>query len=124
LPHGLLHAFNTILYENEFQNPQISRKTLSLFTEQSTLREFNMTSTVLIKDFQSHVDEEKNQILQRKQKNVHFKNKPPLLFDPFNYYTFEEINSILELVSFKKTLYTVYGLPQAARPNNWAAIVG
>jgi hypothetical protein len=23
LPHGILHVFNTILYENEFQNPQI-----------------------------------------------------------------------------------------------------
>jgi hypothetical protein len=23
LPRGILHVFNTILYENEFQNPQI-----------------------------------------------------------------------------------------------------
>jgi hypothetical protein len=37
LPHGLLHAFNTILYENEFQNPQIFQQTISLFPEQSTL---------------------------------------------------------------------------------------
>jgi hypothetical protein len=37
LPHGLLHTFNTILYENEFQNPQIFQQTISLFPEQSTL---------------------------------------------------------------------------------------
>jgi hypothetical protein len=35
--YGTLLAFNTILYENQFQNPQISRKTLRLFPEQSTL---------------------------------------------------------------------------------------
>jgi hypothetical protein len=28
LPHGILHVFNTILYENEFQNPQILIHTL------------------------------------------------------------------------------------------------
>jgi hypothetical protein len=28
LPHGILHVFNTILYENEFQNPQILMDTL------------------------------------------------------------------------------------------------
>jgi hypothetical protein len=28
---------NTILYENEFQNPQIFQQTISLFPEQSTL---------------------------------------------------------------------------------------
>jgi hypothetical protein len=37
LPHGILHVFNTILYENEFQNPQIFQQTISLFPEQSTL---------------------------------------------------------------------------------------
>jgi hypothetical protein len=37
LPHGNLHVFNTILYENEFQNPQIFQQTISLFPEQSTL---------------------------------------------------------------------------------------
>jgi hypothetical protein len=37
LPRGLLHAFNTILYENEFQKPQIFQQTISLFPEQSTL---------------------------------------------------------------------------------------
>jgi hypothetical protein len=37
LPHGILHVFNTILYENEFQNPQIFQQTISLFHEQSTL---------------------------------------------------------------------------------------
>jgi hypothetical protein len=36
LPHGILHVFNTILYENEFQNPQIFQQTISLFPEQST----------------------------------------------------------------------------------------
>jgi hypothetical protein len=30
-------SFNTILYENEFQNPQIFQQTISLFPEQSTL---------------------------------------------------------------------------------------
>jgi hypothetical protein len=38
LPHGILHIFNTILYENEFQNPQIFQQTISLFPEQSTLK--------------------------------------------------------------------------------------
>jgi hypothetical protein len=28
LPHGILHVFNTILYEKEFQNPQISQQTI------------------------------------------------------------------------------------------------
>jgi hypothetical protein len=37
LPHGILHVFNTIIYENEFQNPQIFQQTISLFPEQSTL---------------------------------------------------------------------------------------
>jgi hypothetical protein len=37
LPHGILHLFNTILYENEFQNPQILQQTISLFPEHSTL---------------------------------------------------------------------------------------
>jgi hypothetical protein len=37
LPHGILEVFYTILYENEFQNPQIFQQTISLFPEQSTL---------------------------------------------------------------------------------------
>jgi hypothetical protein len=40
LPHGILNVFNTILYENEFQNPQIFQQTLMsvfFFPEQSTL---------------------------------------------------------------------------------------
>jgi hypothetical protein len=37
LPHVILHVFNTILYENEFQNPQIFQQTISFFPEQSTL---------------------------------------------------------------------------------------
>jgi hypothetical protein len=37
LPHGILHAFYTSLYEIEFQNPQIFQQTISLFPEQSTL---------------------------------------------------------------------------------------
>jgi hypothetical protein len=41
LPHEILHVFNTILYENEFQNPQIFQQTISLFPEHSTLS-FNM----------------------------------------------------------------------------------
>jgi hypothetical protein len=39
LPRGILGVFNTILYENEFQNPQILQQTISLFPEQSTLVE-------------------------------------------------------------------------------------
>jgi hypothetical protein len=31
LPHGILRVFNTILYENEFQNPQIFQQTISVF---------------------------------------------------------------------------------------------
>jgi hypothetical protein len=30
LPHGILHVFNTILYENEFQNPQILMDTFEI----------------------------------------------------------------------------------------------
>jgi hypothetical protein len=37
LPRGILGVLNTILYENEFQNPQIFQQTISLFPEQSTL---------------------------------------------------------------------------------------
>jgi hypothetical protein len=37
LPHGILRVFNTILYENEFQNPQMFQQTISLFPEHSTL---------------------------------------------------------------------------------------
>jgi hypothetical protein len=37
LPHGILRVFNTILYEKEFQNPQIFQQTISLFPEHSTL---------------------------------------------------------------------------------------
>jgi hypothetical protein len=37
VPHGILRVFSTILYENEFQNPQIFQQTISLFPEQSTL---------------------------------------------------------------------------------------
>jgi hypothetical protein len=36
LPHGILGVFNTILYENEFQNPQIFQQTISLFPKHST----------------------------------------------------------------------------------------
>jgi hypothetical protein len=37
VPHWILRVFNTILYKNEFQNPQIFQQTISLFPEQSTL---------------------------------------------------------------------------------------
>jgi hypothetical protein len=30
VPHGILRVFNTILYENEFQNPQILMDTLEI----------------------------------------------------------------------------------------------
>jgi hypothetical protein len=35
--YGILHVFNIILYENEFQNPQIFQQNISIFPEQSTL---------------------------------------------------------------------------------------
>jgi hypothetical protein len=41
LPRGILGVLNTILYENEFQNPQIVQQTISLFLEQSTLASGN-----------------------------------------------------------------------------------
>jgi hypothetical protein len=44
LPHGILHVFNTILYEYEFQNPQIFQQTISLFPEQSTLVKLTLNS--------------------------------------------------------------------------------
>jgi hypothetical protein len=31
VPHGILRVFNPILYENEFQNPQIFQQTISVF---------------------------------------------------------------------------------------------
>jgi hypothetical protein len=31
VPRGILRVFNTILYENELQNPQIFQQTISLF---------------------------------------------------------------------------------------------
>jgi hypothetical protein len=37
VPHEILRVFNTILYKNEFQNPQIFQQTISLFPEHSTL---------------------------------------------------------------------------------------
>jgi hypothetical protein len=37
LLHGILHVFNTILYENEFQNPQIFQQNIIPFAEHSTL---------------------------------------------------------------------------------------
>jgi hypothetical protein len=36
-PHGIIGVFTTILYGNEFQNPQFFQQTISLFPEQSTL---------------------------------------------------------------------------------------
>jgi hypothetical protein len=30
LPHGILHTFNTMLYENEFQNAQILMDTIEI----------------------------------------------------------------------------------------------
>jgi hypothetical protein len=37
VPHGIIRVFNTMLYENEFQNPQIFQQTIRLFPEHSTL---------------------------------------------------------------------------------------
>jgi hypothetical protein len=37
VPHGILRVFDTILYENEFQNRAILTTQVSLSTEQSTL---------------------------------------------------------------------------------------
>jgi hypothetical protein len=43
VPHGISRVFNTILYKNEFQNPQIFQQTISLFPEQSTLAKVNIS---------------------------------------------------------------------------------
>jgi hypothetical protein len=40
LPHGILRVFNTILYENEFQNPQILKQTNALVFFPSNLNCF------------------------------------------------------------------------------------
>jgi hypothetical protein len=37
VPRGILGVFNTILYENEIQNPQIFQQTISPFPEHSSL---------------------------------------------------------------------------------------
>jgi hypothetical protein len=37
VPHVILRVFNTILKENEFQNPQIFQQTIGPFPEHSTL---------------------------------------------------------------------------------------
>jgi hypothetical protein len=38
VPHGLLEVFNTILYENEFQSPQIFHQHVRFSPEHSTLQ--------------------------------------------------------------------------------------
>jgi hypothetical protein len=40
VPHGIIRVFNTILFENQFQNPQIFQQTIRLFPEHSTLGQF------------------------------------------------------------------------------------
>jgi hypothetical protein len=40
VPHEILRVYNTILYENVFQNPELFRTQVSLSTEQSTLHFF------------------------------------------------------------------------------------
>jgi hypothetical protein len=37
MPHGILRVFNTILYENVFQNPKLFPTQVSLSLKQSTL---------------------------------------------------------------------------------------
>jgi hypothetical protein len=51
LPHGILRVFNTILYENEFQNPQIFQQTISLFHEQSTLSSIGNLQHIMMYTF-------------------------------------------------------------------------
>jgi hypothetical protein len=46
VPHGILRVFNSILYENEFQNPQIFQQTISLFPEHSTLHQNSKTELI------------------------------------------------------------------------------
>jgi hypothetical protein len=48
VPHGILRVFNTILYENEFKNPQIFQQTISLFPEHSTLGQLLPSNYLLI----------------------------------------------------------------------------
>jgi 3-isopropylmalate dehydratase small subunit len=40
VPHVILRVFNTIFYENEFQNPQIFQQTISFFPEQTLDRKW------------------------------------------------------------------------------------
>jgi hypothetical protein len=42
MPHGILRVFNTIYYENEFQNPQIFQQTIRLFPEYLTLYDLSI----------------------------------------------------------------------------------
>jgi hypothetical protein len=39
--YNFLRVFNSILYENEFQNPQIFQQTISLFAEQKQTNAVN-----------------------------------------------------------------------------------
>jgi hypothetical protein len=52
VPHGILRIFNTILYKNKFQNPQIFRRTHGLFPEQSAIVLVSkLVTTVTISDY-------------------------------------------------------------------------
>jgi hypothetical protein len=59
VPHGIIRVFNTILYENEFQNLQIFQKTISLFPEQSALiivkKTYLATVQCLVDDFENKI---------------------------------------------------------------------
>jgi hypothetical protein len=48
LPHGILQVFNTILYKNEFQNPQILMDTLEI-----AFKLFDFSSKIRLKIIQS-----------------------------------------------------------------------
>jgi hypothetical protein len=46
VPHGIIRVLNTILYENEFQNPQLFQQTISPFPEQLYIFSFVAISII------------------------------------------------------------------------------
>jgi hypothetical protein len=75
---GILHVFNTILYENEFQNPQIFQQTISLFPEQSTLVISRIILTLIIFISTESFHQNVGQIVQSDQERF-------LVFNPFKF---------------------------------------
>jgi hypothetical protein len=49
VPHGILEVFNAILYENEFQNPQIFHQRVRFSPERSTLEVTGLQKDSILK---------------------------------------------------------------------------